>query len=366
MSLPARPRRPARRAGRRARARRADRRLRRDATAPGRRPAGSRRRPGRELERWRGRITDGSWWTRVAEEPGGRIVGLVCFTQAVLERGGRDAHPGAAAGPRARLGRLHAPGPLAAGDRARRCSRTRRTRCGRPATRRSSSGPPSRRPRGGSTRPRAGAHDGRRQWLAEMAHADRGVRQAAREDLPRAPSATPATRSRCSRSARRSSRAATPWRCRPGAAGRQHAIAAGMTFAAAPEYQVFPTRERPLKPYEAAARAARETVPVGRGVRARPRGLRRPHARARARRGAVRRARGDARPARASLVGARLPALRDRRAAAADAARALGLAAVRPARREGARPGPRRVQRLPRAARARRRCPASTPASRGC
>ena len=34
-----------------------------------------------------------------------------------------------------------------------------------------------------------------------------------------------------------------------------------MTFAAAPEYQVFPTRERPLKPYEAAVRAARETVP---------------------------------------------------------------------------------------------------------
>jgi len=42
--------------------------------------------PGRELDRWRGRITDGSWWTRVADEPGGRIVGLVCFTQAVLDR----------------------------------------------------------------------------------------------------------------------------------------------------------------------------------------------------------------------------------------------------------------------------------------
>jgi UDP:flavonoid glycosyltransferase YjiC (YdhE family)/GrpB-like predicted nucleotidyltransferase (UPF0157 family) len=36
--------------------------------------------------------------------------------------------------------------------------------------------------------------------------------------------------------------------------------AAGMTFAAAPEYQVFPTRERPLKPYAAATRAAAETV----------------------------------------------------------------------------------------------------------
>ncbi len=38
--------------------------------------------------------------------------------------------------------------------------------------------------------------------------------------------------------------------------------AAGIRFAAAPEYQVFPTLERPLKPYEAAVRAARETVPL--------------------------------------------------------------------------------------------------------
>jgi UDP:flavonoid glycosyltransferase YjiC (YdhE family) len=41
----------------------------------------------------------------------------------------------------------------------------------------------------------------------------------------------------------------------------QPVTAAGITFAAAPEYQVFPTRERPLKPYEAAVRAARETQP---------------------------------------------------------------------------------------------------------
>jgi UDP:flavonoid glycosyltransferase YjiC (YdhE family) len=39
-------------------------------------------------------------------------------------------------------------------------------------------------------------------------------------------------------------------------------VAAGMTFAAAPEYQVFPTRDRPLKPYAAAVRAAVETRPV--------------------------------------------------------------------------------------------------------
>lgn len=35
----------------------------------------------------------------------------------------------------------------------------------------------------------------------------------------------------------------------------------GMTFAPAPEHPVFPTRERPLKPYEAAVLGARETLP---------------------------------------------------------------------------------------------------------
>jgi UDP:flavonoid glycosyltransferase YjiC (YdhE family) len=38
--------------------------------------------------------------------------------------------------------------------------------------------------------------------------------------------------------------------------------AAGMGFAPAPEYHVFPTRERPLKPYEAVARATGETRPL--------------------------------------------------------------------------------------------------------
>ena len=37
---------------------------------------------------------------------------------------------------------------------------------------------------------------------------------------------------------------------------------AGMGFAPAPEYQVFPTQARPLKPYEAAVRAAAETRPL--------------------------------------------------------------------------------------------------------
>ncbi len=37
--------------------------------------------------------------------------------------------------------------------------------------------------------------------------------------------------------------------------------AEGMTFLPAPEYRVFPTRARPLKPYEAVVRAAREMAP---------------------------------------------------------------------------------------------------------
>jgi UDP:flavonoid glycosyltransferase YjiC (YdhE family) len=40
---------------------------------------------------------------------------------------------------------------------------------------------------------------------------------------------------------------------------REHVEAAGMRFAAAPEYPVFPTLERPLGPYEAVVRAAVET-----------------------------------------------------------------------------------------------------------
>lgn len=48
---------------------------------------------------------------------------------------------------------------------------------------------------------------------------------------------------------------------------RGHVEAAGMTFAAAPEYDVFPTRERPLKPYQAVVRAARETAALVARVR---------------------------------------------------------------------------------------------------
>jgi UDP:flavonoid glycosyltransferase YjiC (YdhE family) len=47
---------------------------------------------------------------------------------------------------------------------------------------------------------------------------------------------------------------------------REHVEAEGMTFAAAPEYHVFPTRERPLTPYQAVERATRETVGLVRDV----------------------------------------------------------------------------------------------------
>jgi MGT family glycosyltransferase len=42
---------------------------------------------------------------------------------------------------------------------------------------------------------------------------------------------------------------------------REHVTAAGMEFLASPEYPVFPTMERPLKPYEAVVRATADTRP---------------------------------------------------------------------------------------------------------
>lgn len=42
--------------------------------------------PAESLARWNGALTDGSRWTRIALEPGGRAIGLVCFTQALEER----------------------------------------------------------------------------------------------------------------------------------------------------------------------------------------------------------------------------------------------------------------------------------------
>ncbi len=47
---------------------------------------------------------------------------------------------------------------------------------------------------------------------------------------------------------------------------REHVVGAGMEFVPAPEYPVFPTQERPLKPYEAVVRA---TVPTRSAISAR-------------------------------------------------------------------------------------------------
>jgi UDP:flavonoid glycosyltransferase YjiC (YdhE family) len=47
---------------------------------------------------------------------------------------------------------------------------------------------------------------------------------------------------------------------------REHVEREGMSFAAAPEYQVFPTRERALKPYAAAVRASAVTRELIRSV----------------------------------------------------------------------------------------------------
>jgi len=43
---------------------------------------------------------------------------------------------------------------------------------------------------------------------------------------------------------------------------REHVVAGGMRFEPAGEYQVFPTRDKPLKPYAAVVRAAREMAPL--------------------------------------------------------------------------------------------------------
>ena len=75
-----------------------------------------------------------------------------------------------------------------------------------------------------------------------------------------------------------------------------------MRFAAAPEYHVFPTRERPLKPYEAVVRAARDDARrSSRALRAGRRRRRHPHAGA----GAGRRARGRAGGRRSSRTSTR-------------------------------------------------------------
>ena len=96
-----------------------------------------------------------------------------------------------------------------------------------------------------------------------------------------------------------------------------------MTFAAAPEYQVFPTRERPLKPYEAAVRGRGDDARV-RARRSRPTSPSRTSSRAAPALAAELEGvpRGDARPAR--LPGPRRPGSRRSRSARGCRARGSG------------------------------------------
>ena len=101
----------------------------------------------------------------------------------------------------------------------------------------------------------------------------------------------------------------------------------GLRFAPAPEYHVFPTPRRPLKPYEAVARAVTVTRPLVAALRPGRRRQRHPDARPGARRRARGRARRDAHPPRRPAHRAGLSAVLARRAAAAHADRRAGCGA---------------------------------------
>jgi GNAT superfamily N-acetyltransferase len=121
---------------------------------------------GRELDRWRGRITDGSWWTRIAIEPGGRVVGLVCFTQALEwaeeSRGGEPilgrAHVSAVFTHPDRWREGIAAGMLAVAEDAMRAEGYREVQLWTPRE------APARSFYEGT----GWYHDGREQWLAEL------------------------------------------------------------------------------------------------------------------------------------------------------------------------------------------------------
>jgi GNAT superfamily N-acetyltransferase len=124
--------------------------------------------PGTELDRWRGRITDGSWWTRIALEPGGRVVGLVCFTQA-LTWVQEDARAGEPIPQRAHVSAVFthpdrwregiAAAMLAAAEAQMRAEGYREVQLWTPR------GAPARR----FYEAAGWRHDGREQWLAELA-----------------------------------------------------------------------------------------------------------------------------------------------------------------------------------------------------
>ena len=116
---------------------------------------------------------------------------------------------------------------------------------------------------------------------------------------------------------------------------REDVEAAGMRFVPAPEYPLFPGAGEPFKMYEAVVRATGGTRARGRRAPAGCGRARHPDARAGDGRRARGRAGGDADPAPVPGRRPRVPAVRARRAAAANAARprAVGCAASGPSRR---------------------------------
>jgi GNAT superfamily N-acetyltransferase len=129
--------------------------------------------PGRELDRWRGRITDGSWWTRLAIEPDGRVVGLVCFTQAVEQRDPGDAarHGGAGLEPIPRRAHVSAvfthPDRWREGIAAAMLERAEAQMRGE-GYREVQLWTPRDAPARGFYEAAGWRHDGREQWLAEL------------------------------------------------------------------------------------------------------------------------------------------------------------------------------------------------------
>ena len=120
-----------------------------------------------------------------------------------------------------------------------------------------------------------------------------------------------------------------------------------MRFAPAGEYQVFPTRDKPLKPYAAVVRAAREMGPLvedGRATRGR---RRHPHAGPGAGGRGRGRAGGDRGAARVPARRAGVPALRAGCASAPHRRRARAVERAARAGGQGRAPGPRRAQRDP-------------------
>src|SRR5829696_8882401 len=271
---PARPRRAPGPAGRRGRDRRARRRVRRelprvDAARLGAAPARRRARPLARPHR-----------RRLVVDADRRGAGRSRGRARLLHAGGRPAHAAGAARPararparagwqradgragprpRARVRGLHPPGTLARGDRRRHAGARRGgdARGGLPHGPAVDAAGGARTPllRGGGL-----AHRRARAVAGRARAADRRLRQVAVRvyvgAFGDAGHAFPMLALGEALVARGHAVALQTWR-----RWEEHAVAAGMTFAAAPEYPVFPTREQPLAPYAAAVRAARETVP---------------------------------------------------------------------------------------------------------